>query len=138
MKLLRYGEMNRERAGLLDDQGRIRARVMELGVEIVNARLLASVGKGSVQTVSLYGGATDWREFASVVMVTSRTLNDALYHALAADEPDPDGELVVSARLPDGLIMGLRHREHAVEGVQFHPESVLTEHGHELLKNFLR
>jgi dimethylamine/trimethylamine dehydrogenase len=68
------------------DQGRIRARLMELGVEIVNARLLASVGDGSVETISLYGGATDRRDFASVVMVTSRTLNDALYHELAADE----------------------------------------------------
>jgi len=68
------------------DQGRIRARLTELDVEIVNARLLASVGDGFVETVSLYGGGTDRREFASVVMVTSRTLVDALYHALVSDE----------------------------------------------------
>ncbi|MFM7245955.1 MAG: anthranilate synthase component II [Actinomycetota bacterium] len=60
------------------------------------------------------------------------------YHALAADEPEPDGELVVSARLPDGLIMGLRHRELPIEGVQFHPESVLTPLGFRILAAFAR
>jgi para-aminobenzoate synthetase component 2 len=60
------------------------------------------------------------------------------YHALAADEPAPDSELVVSARLPDGLVMGLRHRELPVEGVQFHPESVLTPLGYRILANLAR
>ena len=46
--------------------------------------------------------------------------------------------LEVSARSEDGEIMGLRHRELAIEGVQFHPEALLTEHGHEMLKNFLQ
>jgi anthranilate/para-aminobenzoate synthase component II len=45
--------------------------------------------------------------------------------------------LEVSATSPDGLIMGLRHREQNIEGVQFHPESILTEHGRKLLQNFL-
>ncbi len=60
------------------------------------------------------------------------------YHALAADEPGPDSGLVVSARLPDGLVMGLRHRELPVEGVQFHPESVLTPLGYRILANLAR
>ena len=46
-------------------------------------------------------------------------------------------ELVVSARTSDGVIMGLRHRRYRVEGVQFHPESILTEGGRQLLRNFL-
>jgi len=59
------------------------------------------------------------------------------YHSLVvAREGLPDC-LEVSAWTDDGLIMGLRHREHAVEGVQFHPESVLTEGGYRLLANFL-
>ena len=48
----------------------------------------------------------------------------------------PD-ELEVTAWTDDGTVMGLRHREHAVEGVQFHPESILTAGGHDLLRNFL-
>ena len=60
------------------------------------------------------------------------------YHSLAV-EPDtlPDA-LEVSATAPDGTIMGLRHRTLPIEGVQFHPESILTRVGHELLGNFLR
>ncbi len=53
-----------------------------------------------------------------------------------ARESVPDC-LEVSAWTEDGLIMGLRHREHPLEGVQFHPESILTTVGHDLLRNFL-
>jgi anthranilate synthase/aminodeoxychorismate synthase-like glutamine amidotransferase len=58
------------------------------------------------------------------------------YHSLAALSPIPD-ELAVTARTPDGEVMGVRHRAHAVHGVQFHPESVLTPHGRRLIENFL-
>ena len=59
------------------------------------------------------------------------------YHSLVI-EPDSVPEcLVVTSRTEDGVIMGVRHKELPVEGVQFHPESVLTEGGRELLKNFL-
>ncbi|MBC9726401.1 aminodeoxychorismate/anthranilate synthase component II [Streptomyces sp. TRM68367] len=59
------------------------------------------------------------------------------YHSLAAIAPTVPSELEVTARTHDGIIMGLRHRELPVEGVQFHPESVLTEHGHRMLANWL-
>ncbi|MGV9274357.1 aminodeoxychorismate/anthranilate synthase component II [Streptomyces griseosporeus] len=59
------------------------------------------------------------------------------YHSLAAEPPTVPAELEVTARTRDGIIMGLRHRELPVEGVQFHPESVLTEHGHRMLANWL-
>ena len=59
------------------------------------------------------------------------------YHSLVI-EPEPVPECpVVTSRSEDGVIMGVRHKERPVEGVQFHPESVLTEAGRELLKNFL-
>ena len=59
------------------------------------------------------------------------------YHSLAIERASLPDCLQVSAWSDDGEIMGVRHRELAVEGVQFHPESILTEHGHQLLKNFL-
>jgi anthranilate synthase/aminodeoxychorismate synthase-like glutamine amidotransferase len=58
------------------------------------------------------------------------------YHSLIVAEPLPDS-LEISAFTTEGEVMGLRHRHVAVEGVQFHPESFLTEHGHALLRNFL-
>jgi len=60
------------------------------------------------------------------------------YHSLVVERSSLPGCLEVSAEADDGEIMGLRHRDRAVEGVQFHPEAILTEHGHRLLKNFLR
>jgi anthranilate synthase component 2 len=59
------------------------------------------------------------------------------YHSLAIERESLPDCLEVTAWTDDGEIMGVRHREHKVEGVQFHPESILTEHGHALLKNFL-
>lgn len=59
------------------------------------------------------------------------------YHSLAVEPATVPDELVVTARTGSGVIMGLRHRELAVEGVQFHPESVLTEGGHRMLANWL-
>jgi len=59
------------------------------------------------------------------------------YHSLAIERASLPACLEVTAQTEDGEIMGVRHREHAIEGVQFHPESILTEHGHALLRNFL-
>ncbi|MFF4614089.1 aminodeoxychorismate/anthranilate synthase component II [Streptomyces albidoflavus] len=59
------------------------------------------------------------------------------YHSLAAEPQRVPEELEVTARTADGIIMGVRHRTLPVEGVQFHPESVLTEHGHLMLANWL-
>ena len=60
------------------------------------------------------------------------------YHSLIVERKSLPKCLEVSATSTDGLIMGLRHREFPVEGVQFHPESILTSHGKKLLENFLK
>jgi len=59
------------------------------------------------------------------------------YHSLIVERESLPKELEISATTADGLIMGLRHKELQIEGVQFHPESILTEPGKKLLKNFL-
>ena len=60
------------------------------------------------------------------------------YHSLIVERESLPDSLEVTATTPDGLIMGLRHREYPIEGVQFHPESILTDPGKRLLGNFLR
>ena len=59
------------------------------------------------------------------------------YHSLIIDPPSVPDSLVVNARTAENEIMGVRHKEFPIHGVQFHPESILTRHGKELLKNFL-
>jgi anthranilate synthase/aminodeoxychorismate synthase-like glutamine amidotransferase len=59
------------------------------------------------------------------------------YHSLVVERQSLPADLVVTAEAEDGEIMGLRHRRLHVEGVQFHPEALLTEHGHKMLQNFI-
>jgi anthranilate synthase component 2 len=59
------------------------------------------------------------------------------YHSLSVQREGLPDCLEVTAETDDGEIMGLKHRTMPIEGVQFHPESILSEHGHQLLKNFL-
>jgi anthranilate synthase/aminodeoxychorismate synthase-like glutamine amidotransferase len=59
------------------------------------------------------------------------------YHSLVVDRDSVPDVLEITAETDDGLVMGLRHREHDIEGVQFHPESILTVGGHDLLRTFL-
>ena len=60
------------------------------------------------------------------------------YHSLVVPEDSLPPGLVVNARAPDGTVMGFRHPQLPIHGVQFHPESIATEHGHALLANFMR
>jgi len=60
------------------------------------------------------------------------------YHSLIAEPDSMPPELSVTARTPEGEIMGVRHRDYLVEGVQFHPESILTPDGPLMMRNFLR
>lgn len=64
-------------------------------------------------------------------------LKGTRYHSLIVERESLPAALEVTAWLEDGTIMGLRHREKPIEGIQFHPESIRSEHGHAMLKNFL-
>lgn len=65
-------------------------------------------------------------------------LSATRYHSLVVERETLPDELIVNAQLSDGTIMGLRHRDLPIHGVQFHPESIRSEHGHALLENFLQ
>lgn len=60
------------------------------------------------------------------------------YHSLIVERDTIGDELEITAESSDGLVMGLRHRTHDIEGVQFHPESILTVAGHDMISNFLK
>ncbi|KQX25573.1 MULTISPECIES: anthranilate synthase component II [unclassified Sphingomonas] len=60
------------------------------------------------------------------------------YHSLVVPEETMPADLVINARTPDGQVMGVRHATLPIHGVQFHPESIATEHGHAMLANFMR
>src|SRR5712691_4250025 len=97
------------------------------GGEVVHA---GRVVHGKTSTIS-HTGLGVFRGLPSPFVATR-------YHSLAIRRATLPECLEVTAESEDGEIMGVRHREFAVEGVQFHPESFLTEHGHALLKNFLQ
>ena len=87
----------------------------------------------------LHGEASDIRhDGAGVFAGLPDRFSGGRYHSLIVDLAGCDTPLEVTARSDDGEIMGLQHREHPTFGVQFHPESILTEHGYELLRNFLK
>jgi anthranilate synthase/aminodeoxychorismate synthase-like glutamine amidotransferase len=84
---------------------------------------------GKVSQISHRGGGV-FRGLPSPVAATR-------YHSLIVERATLPDELEVMAETEDGLVMGLRHREYPIEGVQFHPESILTREGKRLLANFL-
>jgi anthranilate synthase component 2 len=97
------------------------------GGDVVHAR---RVVHGKTSTIN-HSGAGVFRGLPSPFIATR-------YHSLAISRASLPACLEITAQSEDGEIMGVRHRELAVEGVQFHPESFLSEHGHALLKNFLQ
>jgi anthranilate synthase component II len=76
-------------------------------------------------------------EGAGVFAGLPEPLEATRYHSLVVDRASVPDVLEITAETDDGIVMGLRHRELGVEGVQFHPESILTAGGHDLLRNFL-
>ena len=97
-----------------------------LGGKIVRAQTLMH-GKTSVITTTQEG----------VFKNLPKQFTVNRYHSLAIERASCPPDLVITAHTDDGEIMGVRHKTLDIEGVQFHPESILTEHGHTMLKNFL-
>jgi anthranilate synthase component 2 len=110
-----------------------------LGVCLGHQCIAAAFGGDIVRAPELRHGKTSLIHHDGTGIFSG--LNDPFeavrYHSLVADPGSFPDSLVITARTDDGLIMGLRHREQPIHGVQFHPESVLTGSGKALLRNFL-
>jgi anthranilate synthase component 2 len=111
-----------------------------LGVCLGHQAIGAAFGGRIIRAKQLMHGKT------SVISTTQQGVFAGLpaqftvnrYHSLAIERSSCPAELELTAWTDDGEIMGVRHRSLPIQGVQFHPESILTEHGHAMLKNFLQ
>lgn len=115
-------------------------RIPVLGVCLGHQSLVQHYGGRIVSAQRLMHGKTSLIQHDGKVLFAglSQPCEVGRYHSLAAERDNIPDVLEVTARTEGGEIMGVRHRELAVEGVQFHPESVLTPEGDRLLDNFLR
>ena len=114
-------------------------RVPVLGVCLGHQCIGEVYGGSVVRAPQVMHGKTSLirHEGAGVFAGLPQPLEATRYHSLVVDRASVPDCLEVTAETDDGIVMGLRHRELAVEGVQFHPESILTTGGHDLLRNFL-
>ena len=120
--------------------GRFAGRIPILGVCLGHQAIGQAFGARVVRAAQVMHGKTDTIETTGegVFRDLPRRFEIARYHSLVVECDSLPECLEVTAWSGDGQVMGLRHRTLAVEGVQFHPESVASEHGHALLRNFLR
>ena len=111
-----------------------------LGVCLGHQCIGAVNGAAIVRAPELVHGKTSaiHHEGAGVFAGLPNPFDATRYHSLVVDEATIPDVLEVTARTADGLVMGMRDTRMDVEGVQFHPESILTAHGYDLLRNFLR
>jgi anthranilate synthase component 2 len=132
--------------GRPDDAGISNAVIERLGPSIptfgvcLGHQCIGQVFGGNiVRAERVMHGKTSWirHENEGVMAGLANPFEATRYHSLIVDRATLPDVLEVTAETEDGVIMGLRHRQHPIEGVQFHPESILTSVGKELLANFL-
>ena len=139
--LLSPGPGRPEDAGILCD---LIVPVAERGVPVFGVCLghqaIGHVFGGSVvRAAELMHGKTSEITHLGTGVFTGLVspLTATRYHSLVVERESLPDCLSVTAETADGMIMGMRHRDLPIEGVQFHPESILTDHGHEMLRNFI-
>ncbi len=115
-------------------------RVPILGVCLVHQAIGAAFGGNIVRNYRLMHGKTSmiYHDGRTIFEGLSRPFEATRYHSLVVDRKTLPSCLEISAQTKEEEIMGLRHRDYPVEGVQFHPESIMTHSGKDLLRNFLR
>ena len=138
--LLSPGPCTPQEAGISIDLVRhFAGKVPILGVCLGHQAIGAAFGGDVVRAPQLMHGKTSdvAHDGKTIFSGIQSPMTCTRYHSLIVAEKGLPDELEITARTADGTIMGLRHRQHAVEGIQFHPESVLTHDGKRLIKNFL-
>lgn len=119
---------------------RLAGKVPMLGVCLGHQAMAEAFGADVVLAPELMHGKTSdiYHDGKGVYEGLPNPFTATRYHSLTVDPATIPVEFSVTARSDDGIIQGLRHRKHPVEGVQYHPESILTMEGSNLLANFLR
>ncbi len=137
--ILSPGPCDPERAGVcVSVVKELGAEIPILGVCLGHQVIGHAYGATVVQGEPVHGRVgTIHHDEKGIFRGVSNPFEAARYHSLVVEPDTVPDDLEVAARLADGTIMALRHRAHPVMGVQFHPESILTQHGHLLLANFL-
>jgi anthranilate synthase/aminodeoxychorismate synthase-like glutamine amidotransferase len=138
--LLSPGPCTPQEAGIsIELIRRMAGKAPILGVCLGHQAIGAAFGGNVVRAAKLMHGKTSQVEHdgKTIFAGLASPMTCTRYHSLIVEEKGLPAELEISARTADGTIMGLRHRKFPVEGVQFHPESVLTEDGKRLIQNFL-
>jgi anthranilate synthase component 2 len=129
-----------EQAGIsIDVFKRFGPRIPVLGVCLGHQAIGSAFGGRIVRAQRLMHGKTDQvqHDGSGVFKGLPQHFTVTRYHSLVIEQQSLPEDLLVTSRSSDGEIMGVRHKNYLIEGVQFHPESILSEHGHALLQNFL-
>ena len=138
--VLSPGPCTPNEAGIcLDLIGKASATIPVLGVCLGHQAIGQAFGGAVVRAPSpVHGKLSEvLHEGAGVFRGINRSFQATRYHSLVVERASMPAELAVTAQSEDGLVMGLAHKERPVHGVQFHPESIASQHGHLILKNFL-
>jgi anthranilate synthase/aminodeoxychorismate synthase-like glutamine amidotransferase len=138
--LISPGPGRPEEAGVTCELIRAAAgRVPLLGVCLGHQAIGHVFGASVVRAPELRHGKTSHitHDGAGVFASLPSPLEVTRYHSLVIDTASLPSDLEVTATASDGTVMGVRHRKYEIEGLQFHPESILTQHGHTMLQNFL-
>ncbi len=118
---------------------KLAGKIPILGVCLGHQAIGAAFGGKIIRAPKLFHGKTSQikHEGTGLFRELPNPFTATRYHSLIVERKSLPRELAITAETSDGIIMGLRHRRHKLAGVQFHPESVLTESGKQLLRNFL-
>lgn len=138
--LLSPGPCTPNEAGItLDVIDRFKGEIPIFGVCLGHQAIGQAFGGNVVRAERLMHGKTSpiLHRGTSVFAGLPSPFTATRYHSLIVERETLPDCLEITAETAEGEIMGLRHKQYAVEGVQFHPESIITDHGHQMLRNFL-